>query len=245
MKCRQMICLTLIIGENMTCEETKRNKARNLRYKKAIVRDLNYESILQKLWEIQEECEEIKWFDSDEETLINNLIGDDDEAFEFKMMFSDLCHDCECMMEDLRNEYVSEYFDDFLVSFSGNDFGGGLYGWDPYENDYMPLGSHYECTEANKESMKRLMRLTKKQLIEESILCFHVAMNYISLENRYSNLKSAIDILRDQNIGYLQVVKQIDESYEKANADDFCDWEPSVKKFNNLINQMPQDAWLQ
>lgn len=34
-------------------EETKRNKARQLRYKKPIVRDLNLDSITQNLWDIQ------------------------------------------------------------------------------------------------------------------------------------------------------------------------------------------------
>lgn len=230
----------------MDKEEQKRLKAKQMRYKKAIVRDLNYESIQQRLWEMQEECENIKWFyDTDEESLINSLIGDDDEAFEFKMMFSDLCAECERMAEDLREEYIPECFDDFLAALSGNDFGGGLYGWDQYEGDYLPLRFSYDYEAAEEETAKRLMRLTKKELIECAKLCFHVAMNYIGLENRYSNLKSAIDILKDQNTGYMQVVKQINKNYEKANADNFYDWYPSVKDFNNLISQIPQEVWLQ
>lgn len=237
--------LILIVGENMTCEETKRNKARNLRYKKAIVRDLNYESILQKLWEMQEECEEIKWFyDSDEETLINSLIGDDDEAFEFKMMFSSLCYDCERMMEDLHNEYIPEYFDYFFVGIGGGEHFGGFLGYDSYEEDYFGIDFGY-YSEAEKEAQNRLMRLTKKELIEASSFCFRVAMNFVGLQNRYDNLKAAIDILKDQNTGYLKVIKQIEELYEKANANDFYSWYPETREFDKLISQIPQETWLQ
>lgn len=62
-------------------EETKRVKARQLRYKKPIVKDLNLESITQDLWDIQEECEGVRWYtDSDdgEDSLINALDGDEE-----------------------------------------------------------------------------------------------------------------------------------------------------------------------
>lgn len=73
-------------------EETKRRKAMNLRYKKPIVKELNLYSIENELCDIQEACEDVHWyFDTDEDTLINALDGDEDEAYEFKMMFADLC----------------------------------------------------------------------------------------------------------------------------------------------------------
>ena len=40
-------------------KETKRYKAKQLRYKKPIVKDLNLDSIKQDLWDIQEACEEV------------------------------------------------------------------------------------------------------------------------------------------------------------------------------------------
>ena len=43
-------------------EETKRLKAKNLRYKKPIVRDLNLDKIQEDLWNIMEECENIRWY---------------------------------------------------------------------------------------------------------------------------------------------------------------------------------------
>lgn len=79
----------------MDAEETKRWKAKQLRYKKPIVRDLNLDKIQEDLWNIMEECENIRWYtDSDDgnDSLINALDGDEDEAYEFKMAFADLCN---------------------------------------------------------------------------------------------------------------------------------------------------------
>ena len=88
-------------------EETKRIKAKNMRYKKPIAKDLNLQTINEELWEIQEECENVHWFcETDEETLINALDGNEDEAYEFKMLFADLCAECEQMLNDLQEEFL-------------------------------------------------------------------------------------------------------------------------------------------
>ena len=82
----------------MSEKSVKREKAKALRYKKPIAKNLNLEYIQQDLWDIQEECEEIRWYtDSEdgEDSLINALDGNEDEAYEFKMEFADLCAECE------------------------------------------------------------------------------------------------------------------------------------------------------
>ena len=43
----------------VNAEETRREKARQLRYRKPIVKDLNLMSIQEKLCDIQEECENV------------------------------------------------------------------------------------------------------------------------------------------------------------------------------------------
>ena len=126
----------------MDFDETKRLKAKNLRYKKPIVKNLNLESITQKLWDIQEECENIRWYTDSEDgtdSLINALDGDEDEAYEFKMAFGDLCAECDQMREDLYEEWVPECFDIFFVSIGAGDLEGGLLGYDSYEGDYFGI----------------------------------------------------------------------------------------------------------
>lgn len=153
-------------------EETKRFKAKNLRYKKPIVRNLNLASITQDIWDMKEECENVRWYtDSEdgEDSLINALDGDEDEAYEFKMAFSDLCAECERMFEDLREEWVPECFDIFFVAAGASDSGGGLLGWDAYDQDYMGIS----CTDslAEDEAEKKLKQMTKDNLIAATRQC--------------------------------------------------------------------------
>ena len=54
-----------------------------------------------------------------------------------------------------------------------------------------------------------------------------------------------MDILRDKNTGYLQMVRQIEEAYERANEVKFYEMYGSTKGFERLINNMPQEAWIQ
>lgn len=77
-------------------QETKRIKARNLRYKKAIVADVNLDKIREDLYDIMEACDEVRcFFEGDDDTLLNALDEDEDEEWEFKMMFCDLSAECE------------------------------------------------------------------------------------------------------------------------------------------------------
>ena len=121
-------------------EETKKIKAQNLRYKKPIAKNLNLDAITQDLWNMQEVCEEIRWYTDSEDggdSLINALSDDEDEAYEFKMAFADLCAECERMLEDLQEEWVPECFDIFFVAVGAGD----LLGWDSYEGDYFGISS--------------------------------------------------------------------------------------------------------
>ena len=81
----------------------KQKKAKELRYKRTMLKELNYEYMCEKLYEIIEKCDEVQYFeDTDDETLIEALDGDEDEAWEFRMMFSSLSADCERFAEDLK-----------------------------------------------------------------------------------------------------------------------------------------------
>lgn len=229
-------------------EETKRFKAKQLRYKKPIVKNLNLDFIQQDLWDIQEACEEVHWFtDSDdgEDTLINALNGDEDEAYEFKMAFAGLCGECERMFEDLNEEWVPECFDIFFVSAGAGESYGGLLGFDEYEGDYYGIGEMESFAED--EAKDKLKRMTKDNLIAATRQCFKVYSAYIGLRNRYDSLKAAIDILRDQNTGYLQVVKEIERLYEEASKhqDRFAEYSKEWKEFERYTDALPPEAWIQ
>lgn len=224
-------------------EETKRYKAKQMRYKKPIAKDLNLDKIKEDLWDIQEACEEIRWYtDSEdgEDSLVNALAGDEDEAYEFKMAFADLCAECERMQEDLQEEWVPECFDIFFVVAGAGD----LFGWDSYEQDYSGI----DCAEswAEDEAKKKLKQMTKDELIASVRQCFKVYQAYISLKNRYDSLKAAIDILRDQNTGYLQVIKEIEKLYELASKDEWTmnEYSKESREWKRYTDALPQEAWI-
>lgn len=228
-------------------EETRKNKAKNLRYKKPIAKDLNLEAIKQDLWDMQEACEDVHWFTDSEDgndSLVNALLGDEDEAYEFKMAFADLCAECERMFEDLEEEWVPDCFDIFFVTAGAGETYGGLLGFDTYEQDYFGIG----CMDsfAEDEAKKKLKQMTKDDLITAIKQCFKVYQAYIGLRTRYDSLKAAIDILRDQNTGHLQAVKEIERLYEAAQAEQgrYADCSKEWMEFKRYTDALPQEAWI-
>jgi hypothetical protein len=228
-------------------EETKRRKAIQMRYKKPIVKNLNLDFIQQDLWDIMEECEEVRWYTDSEDgtdSLVSALAGDEDEAYEFKMAFADLCAECERMSEDLDEEWVPECFDIFFVAAGAGELYGGLLGYDSYEQDYFGIN----CTDAwaEDEAKKKLKQMTKDNLIVAVRQCLKVYHAYIGLRNRYDSLKAAIDILRDQNTGYLQAVKEIEKLYEAVSADVYSRNELSKESqdWKRYTDALPQEAWI-
>lgn len=228
-------------------EETKRFKAKQLRYKKPICRDLNLDKIQEDLYDIMEECENIRWYtDSDDgnDSLINALDGDEDETYEFKMAFADLRAECERMQEDLQEEWIPNCFDIFFVAAGAGESFGGLLGFDSYEGDYFGIDGTDAWAED--EAKKRLKAMTKDELISAVRQCFKVYQAYIGLRNRYDSLQAAIDILRDKNTGVLQAVKEIEKMYEAASKeqDRAAEYSAARKEFKRYTDALPQEAWI-
>ncbi|MGM9661416.1 MAG: hypothetical protein ACI3WQ_12520 [Faecousia sp.] len=224
-------------------ERLRREKAKNLRYKKAVSAELNLEQIQQNIWDMQETASNIRWWCAQgDETILDELIGDEEESFELKMAFSTLDYDCQIMLEDMDNEWIPEFFDCFFGAIAGGAV-GGMWGYDSYEGDYFGISDRYEEELARKECHKRLKTHTKDEIIEAYAVCFRVAINYIALRTRYDGLKSYIDIINWQNTGYLAIVKRIEELYEKVTCE-YPAWKDK-QEFESLVENMPDEAWLQ
>lgn len=235
-------------------EEKRREKARNLRYRKPIMQELNIRHIREELADIAEQCAEVQWFvDSEDgrDTLLAALNGDEDDAYEFRMSFSTLSADCERMAEDLDQNLwypgaedisrVDDGYDLFFVSIGAG--GGDMYGYDAYEEDYFGLDT-FESELAEREAKKKLMRLTKDQIIDVAHMALKVALQFVALRSRYDDLKAALDILRGQNAGYLQQVREIEEAYEKATRGK-DEWERDSARFDRMLRELPDRAWIE
>lgn len=230
----------------MTAAEKKAHKAKQLRYKKPIVRDLNLSSIQSEIWEMLEVCTDIHWYDNDEESLVNALDGDEDEAFGFKMDFADLEAELGMFQSDLNDIYVGEYFD-LLFPAIGADYAGGFLGYDEYEGDYFGL-QPYEYEYAESEAAKKLMKLTKKELLDVVGQCLKIVHSYIGIRYRYDCLEAAIEILRGENMDRIKAVKGIEEQYLIADkSSDGFKWkyDKEVQKLDNMLQEIPSEYWIQ
>ena len=232
--------------EQRKTDALRREKARQLRYKKPLVRDLNLWKIREELDEISEECDNVRYYwEQDDETLLNALDGNEDEAYEFRMMFADLCAECDQMREDLEETYVPDCFDILFVAAGAEDFANGYVGWDTYEQDYFGI----DCTKefVKSEGAKKLKALTKDQLIECTHACLKVLYAYIGIRYRYDSLKAAFDIIRSENTGYLNMVKRIETLYSEAEKESHgFRWRTEkTMELDAMFEALPQDAWLQ
>lgn len=254
----------------MTIEETKREQARrdakNLRFQRPIAKELNFYTINEELWDIQNVCSDVQWMTEDDERIDNLFDGDSEQAWEFRLAFSDLCADCGRMRNDLNriepwdgdqddpgyepdgddepSDFVPTIFDWFFPSI---DSGDGLMGYDSYENDYFGL-EYYEEEPARKAARKRVMKLTKDQLLDEAGQCMRIARQYLAIKYRYQCLKSALDVLSQENISMIRMVQHLEELYDKAEQESNgfkFDFEESVYEFDKALQELPDRFWIE
>lgn len=225
-------------------ELSRAQKARNLRYKKAVLDGLNLEAIQTEFYEISEECDNIRWVaDGDEGTLIAAMDGDEEEAFEFRMMFSELSTECEMLQDLLSGEYVFEHFDDFLAG-AADGSGMRMLGYDDYEEDYYTLTS-FDGNAGCKEAKRRLERLTKKELIEGASQTFRILMCFLNVRYKFDYLKAAFDVLKGENTSLLDMVRQIEKLYDTAMSDDYPANREAEKELDKVIGAMPERMWVE
>lgn len=239
----------------MTAEEKRAQKARALRYKKPIVRDLNLETLKQNIYDMQETCYDVQYgIDGDDgDEIISAMLGDEEEAYEFKMMFSDLSAELEQFVYDMDawewREYIEDYYDLFMVNGHVADSFGGLLGYDTFEGDYFGFQDSYEVEAAEKYAFEKLKRdLTKDKMLTVFKLCMKIFTQYVGLQYRYDCLEASLDILRERNVGHMKAVREINELYDQADGEtkgfqflwrgDACD------KLDKMIAAMPQEAFL-
>lgn len=230
----------------MTAEELRQEKARNLRYKHPVMTHMSLDYINNSIWEMQDTITDVQWFCEDIESLTNALAGDEDEAWQFRMAFSDLAAELEQFQADLGDTWIPDCFDDLFPATDRDTFGPML-GYDEYDMDYYGLDP-YEYGPAAKEAQKRICRLTKNELLEAVGACLKVYAAFTALRYRYDCLEASLEIIREQNLEGLKLIKAIDEQYEKASAEttDFkYSWiGDSVRTLDKMLAEVPREYWI-
>lgn len=219
-----------------------------MRYKRPVLASIAADDLIQELEKIQEACADIHWFtDQDDETLLNALDGDEEDAYEFRMAFSDL----EAKANELVDLFYSmgrsgditwRVYDDCTVALVGNRY--NLVGFDGTEEDYFSL-TGYERNLACKEAGKRIMRMTKADMLSTIGQCMGILVAFLDVRQSYDYLKATFDILRDENTSLLDTIKAIDTAYEAAEAVGFQNWYEEEKCFDRLLDCLPNRAWIE
>lgn len=228
---------------------TRQEKARDLRYKHAALESLGAEFLTNRLEEITVACDDVQYFmDSEGKTLLDALDGNEEEAFEFKMMFADLAADAYRLSAQLYNDgFNQQDYDDVTVAMVGEMY--RLVGFDSYELDYYGLCGSYEEEWAQDESRKRLMGKTKKDLLDCVKRSWCIFLAAFDLDQRYQHLKATMDILKGDNTAILAVIRDIETKYKAMMAK----WDPVYKmvdgkaevEFNALLENLPDRAWIE
>lgn len=220
----------------------KADRSRMLRFKRPALASLGHGAIWAELEDISGKCNDIRWWmDTDDETLLNALDGDAEDAWEFKMAFADLECKCDRLLEQLVGWQApdEQTFNDCTVALIGNRY--NLVGFDDYEEDYFALTSYQEGL-AEGEAGKRLMRKTKKEMISTIGQCVSMLLAYYDVRQRYDYLQAEFDILRDQNTALIDTIKEIERLYEEAQSSG--EWSDNARRFDTLTSILPDELWV-
>ena len=218
----------------------KAERARNLRWRRPALAMIRRDSIVDELWEISEECESLEYAIADDEKLEEAFDGDSDEIHEFKMRFSDLTYRCDRLREALFENEVNEHFDDFFVGLLGRAY--EVVGFDHFEEDYFNL-TRFESQFANETSKKRLMSMTKEQLIATAGQCVGTFVSFLDVRHEYDSLKSTLDILRDERAEVMKNVKFIAAAWERLQENPYD--RDAARQYETLLERLPDVAWVQ
>ena len=219
-------------------------KAKNDRYKRSALSMMQLEFIESELERISEECYEYECSILEDDTLIDALDGETEDLYEYRFMFTDLAARCDSLGDALRSANVSRHFDDFFVGIIGNKF--EIVGYDGFEEDYFSL-TGYETEWAQNESAKRLMKLTKENLLSVCGQCFGIAVSVLDIRHTFECLTSALDLLKGSRTALLANIQNIETAYAAAEQHNFRTYghgSEATQHFNDLLWRLPDKVWV-
>lgn len=224
----------------------RQEKAMALRYKKAILQQLNIYDITTDLEELAEVAYNVlyAW---DDDNLLEALDGDEEQVEEFKILAAELSSDCERLSEAIYYSGVDEHFDTFFVSLAMKDrpLQYRMLGYDTVELDYSELLNDYEEEIAEGEAIKQLKRMTKDELLKTAGKCFRVILAYLDIREKVNSLGAVIDIITDENKAILDAVKNIESLYEEAEKTHFRPYDKATEAFESTLRLLPDKLWIE
>lgn len=217
--------------------EKRKMRAQALRYKRSALATMGYDTIMSELQEIGEQCDDLRW--AEENCTEPVLDGDADDGAGYRMEFSDLSAECEQLIEQLYD--AADMFDDCTVALIGNRF--QCVGYDGIEEDWFSLCA-YDAGRAATESGKRLMRLTKSQMIDTIGRSVGIMMAFYDLRQRYDYLNAAMSVLLDHNLDTLHQVRTIEDAYVAWCEDGCRTWSDKYRALDRACDALDDIYWI-
>lgn len=229
---------------------TKAEQCRNLMYRKTMLSKLNYWEISTQLNDMIEMCGNIKYLEQDDPEIINAFDGNEDDAHEFIMAFSDLVYDLEELSEQLTDIFGygnEENFNETAVGLVGKYY--ETLGFDSLRDDYYLFDSGYSEEIGVQQTRERVMRKTKKQMLDDIGFTMALILQFTDLEYRYNSLEATVGIFKDENIKMLKLVKNIDDKYnemfDKKGKLDKYSKAKEIREFDKMVKDLPDKYWVE
>lgn len=139
-------------------------------------------------------------------------------------------------------EGTARQYDDCTVALIGNRY--DLVGFDTLQEDYYSL-TGYDTELAESEAGKRLMRHTKADMLSIIGQSVGILVAFLDVRQKYDYLQATLDVLRDENCSVLQVLRDINAAYERAEAVRFNDYYKEAQEFERLLWAVPERMWVE
>ncbi len=194
-------------------------------WKKSMIQKLNLVEIKDMLYEIMENGDMYGYSDGDTGSYYD----------EYKDQFDDLSALAYSLSEAFEEYDVEENWDDMTVALIGNIY--NVLGYDAEEIDYFHMLS-YEEELAQNEAAKRIMRLTKQEMLAlfRKVLCGIIL--FYDIKAAHDCLTSIVEEL-DERAAIMKTKDDlINRLYEDLTG-------KNAEQFDELVKNLPQRMWVE
>ena len=201
------------------------NQSKTPIWKKSMLQKLNLYEISDALCEISENGD--SWgYGLDIEGYYN----------EYRDQFDGLAAQAETLSEALSEYDVQENWDDMTVALLGELY--TTVGWDAEELDFMHLLSGVDDEWAQKEAVKRIMRLTKAEMLALFRRVLGVIVIFYDIKAAHDCLVSIVEELDERAALMKRKDDAINGLYEDLTG-------KNAEQFEQLVRNLPQRMWVE
>ena len=226
--------------------DQKREVAKRQRYKKPLIKGFSYDDICEALEEVEEAADNMIYYETLENGMEDACGEEEDELRELSNDFASISADAYQLLNDLRDlefelRHKDTHFDDFVFLFRNKNEEDEVFGWDSVEKDYFGLPDWMRKW-SEEEVMKRLMTISKKDLLYNMSLVSAILFSFVGIQNRFENLRAIYEIYKSKYGNLVKDTSTISEVYElwQKEPDNF----QIQSRFTNILSSLPKEAWI-